>query len=220
MVSLILFDCDGTLVDSQHVIIKTMNRAFEDHGLTPPSAEATRAIVGLSLETAMARLAPQQETADHVRLADGYREAFTELRQTEDLAEPMFEGAREVLDHLAKMDIQLGVATGKGMRGLKMVLDHHGLNDHFVTLQTADFHPSKPHPSMVETAMRETGATPETTWLLGDTSFDMEMTTAAGARAIGVRWGYHPSEVLLQSGAELVLDRFQQLSDLVEAARG
>lgn len=215
MVDLILFDCDGTLVDSQHVIVETMNRTFRAEGLAPPSAEQTRSIVGLSLEIAMGVLAPDHNGDAHSRLAETYKEQFTNLRLAEDFSEPMFEGAREVLDRLAAFGIPLGVATGKSLRGLRMVLEHHALKDRFVTLQTADFHPSKPHPSMVETAMRETGATPETTWLIGDTSFDMEMAIAAGARPIGVAWGYHPEAALHDAGAEIVLDRFEQLVDLV-----
>ncbi len=100
-----------------------------------------------------------------------------------------------------------------------MVLEHHGLKDRFVTLQTADFHPSKPHPSMIETAMRETGVTADVTWLIGDTSFDMEMAVAADVRPIGVSWGYHPTAALHDAGAGIVLDRFEQLLDLVDEAR-
>jgi phosphoglycolate phosphatase len=217
MVSLILFDCDGTLVDSQHVIVETMHRAFRAEGLAPPSAEAVRAIVGLSLEVAMAILAPQREPDDHRRLADSYQEQFANLRLTEDFSEPMFEGAIPVLDKLAASDILLGVATGKSLRGLRMVLEHHNIRERFVTLQTADFHPSKPHPSMIETAMRETGVAAEATWLIGDTSFDMEMAVAAGVRPIGVNWGYHPAAALEAAGAGVVLDRFEQLLDLVDA---
>jgi phosphoglycolate phosphatase len=217
MVRLILFDCDGTLVDSQFVIIETMRRTFRARGLMPPTPEQTRSIVGLSLETAMAILAPDLEGADHGDLAEIYKEQFARLRLSEEFSEPMFEGVIETLDRLSAADILLGVATGKSLGGLRMVLEHHGLRDHFVTLQTADFHPSKPHPSMVETAVRETGCSAGETWLVGDTSFDMEMAVAAGVRPIGVNWGYHPETHLRQAGAEVVLDRFAQILDLVDA---
>jgi phosphoglycolate phosphatase len=216
MVRLILFDCDGTLVDSQHVIVETMNRAFLADGLQPPSAESVRRIVGLSLETAMATLHPGGAPADHVRLAEAYKEAFTELRLSGDFQEPMFDGARETLDRLAERDILLGVATGKSLRGLRLVLEHHGLRDHFVTLQTADFHPSKPHPAMVEAALRETGCATEETWLIGDTSFDMEMAVAAGVRPIGVDWGYHPAEELRAAGAAALLESFPEVLTLLQ----
>jgi phosphoglycolate phosphatase len=216
MVRLILFDCDGTLVDSQHVIVETMNRAFLADGLQPPSAESVRRIVGLSLETAMATLHPGGAPADHVRLAEAYKEAFTELRLSGDFQEPMFDGARETLDRLAERDILLGVATDKSLRGLRLVLEHHGLRDHFVTLQTADFHPSKPHPAMVEAALRETGCAAEETWLIGDTSFDMEMAVAAGVRPIGVDWGYHPAEELRAAGAAALLESFPEVLTLLQ----
>ncbi|MGI9437622.1 MAG: HAD-IA family hydrolase [Geminicoccaceae bacterium] len=216
MVSLILFDCDGTLVDSQHVIVETMNRAFRAEGLAPPEPGKTKAIVGLSLEVAMGKLVPDRDAAMHRRLAEAYKEAFTKLRLDGDFTEPLYEGALVVLDKLSTSDILLGVATGKSLRGLRMVLEHHKIRERFVTLQTADFHPSKPHPAMVETALRETGTVAEATWLIGDTSFDMEMAVAAGVRPIGVDWGYHPTEDLRRAGAEVVLDRFEQLLDLVE----
>jgi phosphoglycolate phosphatase len=215
MVSLILFDCDGTLVDSQYVIIETMNRTFRAKGLAPPTPDQTRSIVGLSLEKAMATLAPEHDDGDHRDLAEIYKENFSALRLAEDFSEPMFEGSLETLDKLAASDILLGVATGKSLRGLRMVLEHHGIRDRFVTLQTADFHPSKPHPSMVETALKETGVAADATLLVGDTTFDIEMAVAAGVRPIGVNWGYHPASELSKAGAEVVLDRFEQILDLV-----
>lgn len=214
MVSLILFDCDGTLVDSQHVIVETMNRTFRGKGIAPPPPEATRAIVGLSLEKAMANLAPDLDGADHRDLAELYKEHFAKLRLAEDFSEPMFEGVIETLDRLAARDIPLGVATGKSLRGLRMVLEHHDIRGRFVTLQTADFHPSKPHPSMVEKALEETGAAAAETLLVGDTTFDMEMAASAGVRPIGVSWGYHPVSALKEAGAEIVLERFEQVLEL------
>ncbi len=215
MVSLILFDCDGTLVDSQYVIIETMNRTFRAKGLVPPTPDQTRSIVGLSLEKAMAMLAPEHDDGDHRDLAELYKENFSILRLAKDFSEPMFEGVIETLDKLQAAGLLLGVATGKSLRGLRMVLEHHGIRDRFVTLQTADFHPSKPHPSMVETALRETGASADATLLVGDTTFDIEMAVAAGVRPIGVNWGYHPASALSEAGAETVLERFEQVLDLV-----
>ncbi len=216
MVSLILFDCDGTLVDSQFVIIETMHRTFRAKSLPPPTPEQVRSIVGLSLEVAMGVLAPDLEASDHHHLAELYKENFATLRLADDFSEPLFQGASETLDKLQASDTLLGVATGKSLRGLQMVLQHHGIRDRFVTLQTADFHPSKPHPSMVETALKETGASPETTLMVGDTTFDIEMAVAAGVRAIGVSWGYHPVSALKEAGAEIVLDRFEQVLDVLD----
>ena len=110
------------------------------------------------------------------------------------------------------------MATGKSDRGIRSVLQHHALAGLFVSLQTADHHPSKPHPSMLEAAMRETGSAPQETMMVGDTSFDMQMASAARVRPIGVGWGYHAAAALQLAGAETVVDRFEQLLGLATAA--
>ncbi len=197
---LALFDCDGTLVDSQHNIVACMDEVFAAAGLAPPG-DATRRIIGLNLVQAIAALHPQGDEAAHTALADAYRRAFQTRRGAGQVEELLFDGIAETLQALADDDWALGVATGKSDRGLAHVLDHHGLTDHFVTLQTADRHPSKPHPSMIRQAMAEAGASPETTVMIGDTSFDMAMGVAAGARALGVAWGYHGADELTAAGA-------------------
>ena len=163
-------------------------------------------------------------TVDHAALADAYKRTFFALRSDGALdAEPLYEGIAEAITALDADGWLLGVATGKSDRGLLRVLDHHGLRHHFVTLQTADRHPSKPHPSMLETAMAEAGAAPETTVMIGDTSFDMQMAAAAGAHALGVAWGYHPPEELMAAGAAQVVGHARQippgLAQLIEGVR-
>ena len=153
------------------------------------------------------------------RIAAAYREAFVELRAREDVSEPLFDGVPELLETLAARDVSMGVATGKTMRGLTHVLADHGLERYFVTLQTADLHPSKPHPSMMEAAMRETGAEPHETVIIGDTTFDIEMGRAAGCRSIGVAYGNHPAGELRAAGADVVLDRITELLDHLEPIR-
>ena len=212
---LVVFDCDGTLVDSQAVIVACMREAFEREGLRPPLPEAVRNIVGLSLTEAVLRLLPEPDLATAGRLAEGYRAAFLERRGRPDYDEPLFPGAREVLDALAARGMLLGVATGKAMRGLRLVLRHHGLEGHFATLQTADLHPSKPHSAMLEAAMRETGAAPGETLLVGDTTYDVLMAKAAGAVPVGVAWGNHPAAELRAAGAAHMLGSFDQLLDLL-----
>lgn len=198
---LALFDCDGTLVDSQHNIVLCMDDAFARAGLAPPPREATRRIVGLSLVPAMQALIPDAEHALHIQLAEDYKTAFQRLRGKGLVEEPLFDGILETLDALEADGWLLGVATGKSDRGLDLCLRHHGLRDRFVTLQTADRHPSKPHPSMVREAMAEAGAAPTTTVMIGDTSFDMAMGVAARARSLGVDWGYHEIDDLVAAGA-------------------
>jgi phosphoglycolate phosphatase len=212
---LVVFDCDGTLVDSQHVIVAAMGEGFGRNGLAPPPAEAVRRVVGLSLLEAVARLHPDGDETRWQALADGYRAAWQTIRAAEGVSEPLFEGARDVLDELDRRGHLLAVATGKSRPGLDMVLAHHDLTPLFVSLQTADRHPGKPHPGMLEGAMRETGSTPEETVMVGDTTFDVEMALAAGALPIGVAWGYHPRAALERAGAATILERFDDLLSLL-----
>jgi phosphoglycolate phosphatase len=210
---LALFDCDGTLVDSQHTIFRCVEDAFARAGLPPPDRLAARRVVGLSLLPAMQMLVPDANSDLHIQLTEDYKTAFQRLRGAGLVEEPLFAGIAETLDALEADGWLLGVATGKSDRGLDLCLRHHGLRERFVTLQTADRHPSKPHPSMAHEAMAEAGARPETTVMIGDTSFDMAMGVAAGARAIGVDWGYHPGEELLAAGAFHVVSHPDELKE-------
>lgn len=219
MTRLAIFDCDGTLVDSQANICHAVEEAFCNARISPPPRSAIRRIVGLSLVEAMRILLPDAEETQHLTLADDYKAAFFRLRSSGIMAEePLYEGMLDALDVLRASGWTLGVATGKSDRGLIHILTHHGIADWFVTLQTADRHPSKPHPSMVETAMAEAGAQPEHTLMIGDTSYDMAMARAAGVRAVGVAWGYHPPEDLVAAGAHIVVDRVSALAEMMEQA--
>ena len=215
MSRLVVFDCDGTLVDSQHLIVAAMAAAFRAHDLPPAPPDAVRHVVGLSLAEAVAGLLPDADLAECIAIAETYKQAFHELRRRGELIEPLFDGAREVLHELDRRGHLLGVATGKSVRGVTAVLEHHGLAPLFASVQTADHHPSKPHPGMLEQVMRETGSWPEETILVGDTTYDMGMARAARARAVGVAWGYHPADALRHAGADVVLDTFTELVELV-----
>jgi len=218
MTRLIVFDCDGTLVDSQHLIIDAMRATFESRRLPPPADDAVRHIVGLSLAEAIGELAPGIGQAELSVLVEGYKETFQTMRRQPLFHEPLFAGARATLHELERRGHLLAVATGKSDRGIAAVLQHHALEHLFVSLQTADRHPSKPHPSMLEAAMRETGSAPHETLMVGDTSYDMQMARAARVRPIGVGWGYHAAVALELAGAEVVIDRFEQLLELAAAA--
>jgi phosphoglycolate phosphatase len=214
---LALFDCDGTLVDSQHDIVEAMYRSFAAVQLEPPSRPRILSVIGLSLERAMARLLPEAENDFHEYLAEQYRIAFRQMRQAGGVAEPLYPGIAELLHRLDEQGWMLGVATGKSDRGLQSCLTAHGLIDRFVTLQTADRHPSKPHPAMAHAAMAEAGAAPETTVIIGDTSYDMELARNAGTRALGVAWGYHEVGELLEAGAEAVALDMDELARHIAA---
>lgn len=201
MNKLAIFDCDGTLVDSGATIYKALTASFEANDYEVPSPSASRRVIGLSLVEAMAALLPEANAQDHQRLAEDYKRAFLTLRTAGDVQEPLFDGVLELLHSLEANGWLLGVATGKSDRGLKHCLERHDIHARFVSLQTADRHPSKPHPSMVEAAIAEAGAAPQTTIVIGDTSFDMAMAVAAGARGIGAGWGYHETAELIAAGA-------------------
>ena len=217
---LAVFDCDGTLVDSQHSIIGAMNAAWRVHGLDAPDARAVRRIVGLPLEIGIAKLLPDGDEEDFERLARHYRAAAYEMRQEEVYEEPLYPGAVEALDALAAAGYMLGVATGKSRRGLDATLESHRLTGKFATLQTGDAAPGKPAPDMLLRAMEETGAGPRTTAMIGDTSFDMLMAKNAGAVAIGVSWGYHGEDELRECGARQVLAEFGELRGALDALIG
>jgi phosphoglycolate phosphatase len=205
---LIIFDCDGTLVDSQHMICAAMQQAFLDHRIECPPREKLLSIVGLSLVEAFVRLGEGEKAFPIDTLVERYKAAFFAMRAAQTDMEPLFPGVRETVEELAaRPDTLLGIATGKSQRGVRMVLGHHGLLDRFCTIKTADDAPSKPHPGMVMEAMREAGALPGETVVIGDTTYDIEMARAAGAAAIGVAWGYHPAAELQAAGAfEVIAD--------------
>ncbi len=208
---LALFDCDGTLVDGQANHCLAMEAAFRDNDLTPLPRMETRRVIGLSLLESMRILAPDAGDDTHRNLADGYKQAFHAMRLRGAIEEPLYDGIADLLAGLTSEGWQLGVATGKSDRGLNSCLEYHGILPLFVTLQTADRHPSKPHPAMVHQAMAEAGASADRTIMIGDTSFDMEMGRAARCRTIGVTWGYHSEPELRRSGANIIAHDMAEL---------
>lgn len=207
---LVLFDCDGTLVDSQHMIVAAMNGAFESVGLEPPSRNRTLSIIGRSLHEAMTDLTDDDHPIEEMVMS--YKKSFFELRSKSDYHEPLYDGALECLDALAKDDgIIVGMATGKSRRGVDAILKLHGLEGQFATIQTADNAPSKPNPGMIFQALEETGVSAADTVLIGDTSFDMTMAANAKIVGLGVNWGYHDTAELERSGASVLFDSFVEL---------
>jgi phosphoglycolate phosphatase len=213
---LAVFDCDGTLVDSAANIVRAMQSSFAALGLPDPDPHAVRRVVGLSLVEAMEALLPEADASLHRALAQDYKHAFQRLRADRRLDhEPMFDGVKDLLDRLAGAGWLLGVATGKSDRGLALCLEHHGIRDRFVTLQTADRHPSKPDPAMLLACLAEAGTPAEAAFIIGDTVFDMGMGVAAGVPAIGVDWGYHEAGELTAAGARAVAGNALELEALL-----
>ncbi len=217
---LVIFDVDGTLVDSQVMIYDAFAFAYERAGLPVPDRDAALSYVGMSLEKIFPALSPDQDAATHAALTQGYRDAYFHIRQARgsNATSPFFPGAREVLDAYHAQDwTLLGVATGKSTRGLDKLIEGHGLDGYFVSRQTADDHPSKPNPSMIHAILSQTGVPAEKAVMIGDTTFDMDMGRAAGAKTIGVSWGYHPAETLRP---DILIDDFTALPDAVDQLIG
>ena len=219
---LVVFDVDGTLIDSKLVIIKAMKQSYSDVGLPQPSDDQVLSIVGLSLPEAMRGISPGIGEETVTALVDAYRSGFIKNRSQGqgEASVPLYTGARDCLKRLnTQPDTVLGAATGKARRGLDVAINAHDLHGLFATLQTADLHPSKPHPSMLEAASAETGIDPRRGVMIGDTSFDMEMGKSAGFSTIGVAWGYHDLN-RLSHHADVIVEHFDQIDAAVDSLLG
>ncbi|MEJ8562517.1 HAD-IA family hydrolase [Yoonia sp. GPGPB17] len=215
---LVIFDVDGTLVDSQAEIMAAMTLAFQAEGLVLPDRKTVLSIVGLSLAEAFRVLCPDTDEVQRARLVEAYKASFMQLRSDNQEMGPLFPGARDALDVLRAQDhTLLAVATGKSRRGLDKVLERHGLTGVFHSEQVADHHPSKPNPSMILTALNETGVPPQKAVMLGDTTYDMDMARAAGIKKIGVTWGYHAADALLP---DAMIEDFAALAGAVDQLIG
>ena len=213
---LAVFDCDGTLVDSQHAIYQSMSVAFDQNGLSSPSRDAVRRIVGLPLPDGISLLAPDSSPEMIENLGAGYSGEWKRLRASKSLEEPLFPGTIEAIDAVSNAGWLLGVATGKSYQGLVATLSHYEILDRFVTLQTSDkVTRGKPHPDMMLAALSESGCDKANAVMIGDTTFDIDMAVNAGVRAVGVNWGYHDASELMASGAECVINEFHELSAVI-----
>lgn len=205
---LIVFDWDGTLMDSEAKIVRCMLAAANEAGLTDPGAPAIRHIIGLGLKEALQELFPQASAAQTVQLIESYRVHFLER---DDTAMPLFPGVREGLAQLAEQGYLLAIATGKARRGLNRVLDETGLRGLFVSSRCADEAHSKPHPLMLEQILDETGVGSARALMVGDTVYDMQMARHARMAGLSVSYGVHERNALLEQGACDCLDSFPEV---------
>jgi len=213
---LIIFDIDGTLVDSRDIILQCFSKAFDELGLPQLDEERVLSIVGLSLPQACQELVGDDAAQALVRY---YQENFIRIStQMEKTGPKLFAGIAELIEKLSALpDIMLGLATGNSFRGVNRLLDAYNWHEHFVTIQTADNAPSKPHPAMLLQAMEECGTEKPDTIMIGDTSFDIDMAVAAGIPSIGVVWGNHTKERLIQAHASHIAHDSAELSALLSS---
>ena len=215
--NLVLFDCDGTLVDSAHIIHNCMEKTFLEAGFEAPQVHQTKSIIGLTLDVAIARILGRAVDMQVLKMAARYKDHNQELRQNGPFHEPFFDGIWDVLDDLrARDEILIGIVTGKSRRGLNTLIDKHDLNDAIIASRTADECPSKPHPAMVLECCEQTGVRPEQTVVIGDAIYDIEMARSAGATAIGVSWGYGDTASLEGAGAHEVLHEPAAILPLID----
>ncbi len=207
----ILFDFDGTLVDSQRSIVDAFAAACREHDLGDVDARAIRRFIGLPLAVAIAECVPERHRERAPALAESYKQAHRSLAASTPGHDPLFPGAAAALSVLSGAGALLGIATGKGRRGLTATLEKHGLRAHFAVLRTADDGPGKPDPFMALSALEATGVHKDDAIMVGDTAFDMQMARNAGIAALGVGWGYHPEDDLVLAGAEAVVPSFDAL---------
>jgi len=217
---LVLFDADGTLVDSQTIIHDSMVQTFLDFGYDAPVLEATKAIVGLSLNIAIATMLQRETDSQTAAMTEKYKSNYNDIMHLPEYDLKLFPGIRELVEGLAEHDeLLIGMVTGKSRKGVNQLLDAKSFRPHFVTSRCADDCPSKPHPAMVLECCDEVGIAPEQTWVIGDTSFDMEMAKTAGASAIGVSWGYHTVDLLRASGADTIINEAHEVHGLLDINR-
>jgi len=207
---LILFDCDGTLVDSHHQIINSMQHAFRDVSQTAPSTKQVAHIIGLSLHEAIGHLGTSLSKIQRDHIATRYRVHFNQGSST------LFPHAHDVLTTLQSCGHDMGIVTGKSMSGLQQVLEQHHLKKYFLVMRTADCCPSKPHPAMVQESMAEMGADPTQTYVIGDATFDIQMAVSAGTKGIGIPTGSHDEAALHHAGAYCVVKNLNELLHVFE----
>ena len=209
-----IWDMDGTLVDSREVIQTAMVGAFERHDLPPPSYEETRKTVGLGLAEACAQLVPENfSPADLPALVETYKQVFVERRTETDFVEPLYDGALEALTARREAGWLQAIATGRARRGIDAICEMHpGLADFFDTTWSADDGPGKPNPYLVQAAMDAVGAQTSQSVMVGDATFDILMGRAANVHTLGVSWGFGKSEELAKAGAHSIHHEFESLN--------
>lgn len=211
MFKLLIFDWDGTLMDSQARIVLSFQTAIHELDLPSRSPAQIRYIIGLGLEEAVRRLLPEVSPQQHLALAECYRTHFFNTP----LATPLFPGVTTTLQRLYQAGYWLAVATGKSRRGLNQALLETGLKDLFHSTRCCEETSSKPHPQMLHEIMDELGVTSQDSVMIGDTEYDLQMAHHAKMAAIAVSYGVHDKQRLLEYRPLSCLDDFSHLLPLL-----
>lgn len=200
---LVIFDWDGTLMDSVGKIVASMQQTARALELPVPSELAVRDIIGLSMHEALSTLHPDGDDRVYSLMMDMYRQQYLELNDT---PSPLFEGAELLVQQLNDIGYQLAVATGKARAGLTRVLNETGLGAHFVASRCADEAMSKPNPEMILQLLSELNIAPEKAIMIGDSVHDMNMANNAGIDAIGVSYGAHAEDKLRSTNPKAIIN--------------
>ncbi|EKF75213.1 HAD superfamily hydrolase [Alcanivorax hongdengensis A-11-3] len=212
---LIIFDWDGTVMDSTGRIVSCMQLAASDLALPSLHDDAVRGIIGLGLPEAIATLYPHLDGQGIERMRDRYAQHFIAAEQT---PSALYPGALALLGRLRQAGLKLAVATGKSRKGLQRVWNNTDLGSYFHASRCADESQSKPHPAMVLELLEELAVAPERALVVGDTSFDLDMARAAGVDRVAVSYGAHPLERLAPSEPRAIIDELMQLLPLIGVA--
>ncbi|MBE1237121.1 HAD-IA family hydrolase [Phaeovibrio sulfidiphilus] len=213
---LVVWDVDGTLVDSRQFILDTMTESFRRCELEVPSIDRISAIIGLSLTEGIEHLLPEPQKARAREVTDVYRDIYFTTRARPDFQEDLFAGMAKILDDLEKREIPMAIATGKSRRGVEAFLKRFDLEGRFVSVCTPDDGPGKPNPWMIREALDVVGADPARSVMIGDAVYDMQMAVSAGVVGIGVSWGNQPPEALKSAGAYVVAGNAAGLESLLD----
>lgn len=205
---LLVFDWDGTLMDSAGIIVSSIQNASRDLGMPIPSDADARHVIGLGLQEALSMLQPGYEQDDYERLVERYRHYYL----GQDMEIPLFDGVAQAIADLHDAGFLLAVATGKSRRGLDRALEHSGLGRYFHTTRCADECFSKPHPCMIEQIMDETGVAAARTVMIGDTSHDLQMAINAGVDSLAAAYGAHPRDHLEALSPLICVDSFNEIN--------
>ncbi|GIU45772.1 hydrolase [Shewanella sairae] len=210
---LVIFDWDGTLMDSISKIVTCMQQMAQTLTIATPSEQAVRDVIGLSMEEALKTLYPLQSNIDFEPMISSYKEHYLTLNNT---PSPLFDGSEQLLNELSAREYRLAVATGKGRNGLNRVLSETGLGHHFESSRCADESKSKPNPDMLHELLEELKVKPQRAIMIGDSLHDLNMANNAGIDSVGVSYGAHSESRLLLAKPKAIIHRPIDLLNVLE----